>query len=75
MIKKRSYCPIYKNGDTRFHSMRNICDEYRVTPTRIMKLWEDGWITAADRDAKEQPVFGESQLDQVRGMLAACGDI
>lgn len=74
-MKKRSYCPIHKNGDSRFYTMRMVCDHYRVQPSRIMKLWEDGWITAAERDQREQPIFGASQIGQVRGMLEACGDV
>ena len=50
-------------------------EHFRVIPARIQKLWWDGWIIATDKDDRGMPIFAESQLPEVRGMLEACGDI
>jgi hypothetical protein len=50
-------------------------EHFRVTPVRIQKLWWDGWITATDKDDRGMPIFSESQLGEIRGMLEVCCDI
>jgi hypothetical protein len=56
-------------------TIERTSEHFRVTVARIQKLWWDGWITATDKDDRGMPIFAESQLPEIRGMLEACGDI
>jgi hypothetical protein len=56
-------------------TIERTSEHFRVTVPRIQKLWWDGWITATDKDDRGMPIFAESQLAEIRGMLEACGDI
>ena len=62
-------------GTGRRLTLERTGEHFRVTPARIQKLWWDGWITATDKDDRGMPIFSESQLSEIRGMLEACGDI
>jgi hypothetical protein len=62
-------------GTGRRLTIERTGEHFRVTPARLQKLWWDGWITATDKDDRGMPIFAESHLLEIRGMLEACGDI